>query len=222
MISSTAGRERSGAIFKRTGLRALWFSARIARSSFIERLFLLQVAQARRVRRADVEHDVISEFVQAPKRIKVILDGVFERSGFRFADVDADGDSRPAPARPQFRQTLRDDIGAVIVEAEAIDERLLHGITKDSRPRISRLRLRGDGADFDETETERFPRGERDAVLVEAGRETDWIRKVQAEDRRRFRRWLKCAQERPQRADGAGRRARDDARFRDRARKAVA
>ena len=77
------------------------------------------------------------------------------------------------------------------------------GITKDARPRITRLRPRSDRADFDETETERFPCRERDAVLVEAGRETDGIRKVQAEDRRRFRRRLKRAQERPQRRRGA-------------------
>ena len=72
-----------------------------------ERIVFLQRAQTRGVRRTDVQHDVIGEFVQQAERLQVIFRRIFQRRHFRFSDVDPDWDARPATARAQFAQALR-------------------------------------------------------------------------------------------------------------------
>src|SRR5713226_5166195 len=103
--------------------------------------------------------------------MEIIVRRIFDRRDFRLADVDANRDLGPTTAAAQFSQPRRDYVSAVVVEAETIDERLLLCVTKNPRPRISRLRSCRDGADFDEAEAKRGPGRDRDAVLVEAGGE---------------------------------------------------
>ena len=121
--------------------------------------------------------------MQSSKRITIIGGSFFQRRRSRFADVDADRNSRPTPAVAQFLQTLGNNIRAIIIEAEPIDQCLLFRITKDARLCVSRLRLRRHGSDFYKTEAERFPGRERDAIFVEARGQADRIRKRDPEYR---------------------------------------
>jgi len=82
---------------------------------------------------------------------------------------------------------LRHRVRAVVVEAHAIDERALFGITEKPRSRIARLRPRRHRADLDEAEAERGEERHHQRVLVEAGGDADRRRKRQAEELRRAR-----------------------------------
>ena len=99
------------------------------------------------------------------------------------------------PAFAQFPQPFRDNVRAIVVKSEPVNQRLLFGKAKDARSRISRLGLGRDRSDLDETEAECFPRRKGDPVLVEARGQTDWIRKGQPKDR--F--WLRWRLENSQR-----------------------
>ena len=70
-------------------------------------------------------------------------------------------------------KTLRDDIGAIVVESEPINQGLLFWVAKDARSRITRLRFGGDGADLQEDQSECLPGGDGNTVLIETGGETD-------------------------------------------------
>src|SRR5436190_792065 len=85
--------------------------------------------------------------------MEIILRRFFQRRRFRFADVDPyPAVLRPASASAQFSQARRNCIRAFVIEAEAVDERLLLRETEDAWSRISGLRLRGHRADLDEAE----------------------------------------------------------------------
>src|SRR5438132_7966825 len=94
----------------------------------------------------------------------------------------------------QFTQSPGNCVGAVVIEPETVDQRILFGKTKNPRLRITRLRLRGDSADLDETKPERRPGRQRDAVFVETSRQANRIREIQAKKSPRSFRWLKCFQ----------------------------
>ena len=148
---------------------------------------LLQSAQTRRVGRADVEHDVIGDRCELPKAVEVVRPSFLERSCLGFTEIDANRNRRRQSALTQTPETCADHIGAIIIEAEPVDQRLLFWVTKNARPRISRLRFGGHGADLDEAKPERLPGGNCHAVLVEAGGKTDGIREAQPEERARLR-----------------------------------
>ena len=164
--------------------------------------------------------------MQSLKRIAIIGRSFFQRRDFRFADVDSDRHARPAPALAQFPQPFRDNVRAIVIESEPIDQRLLLGITKDARLRVSRLRLGCDRSDLDEAEAERFPRGKRDAIFIEAGGQADRVREINSENRFGFRWRLKSlSASSVQDRHGMRRatsRARNDAPFPDRAKRAAA
>src|SRR5205085_2589951 len=91
-------------------------------------------------------------------------------------------------ASPQSAQSTRNCVGAVVVEAETVDQRILFEETKDSRLRITRLRRCSDRADLDKTKSKSRPCRQRDAVFVESSSQADRIREIQAEKSfRRFR-----------------------------------
>src|ERR1041385_5242451 len=110
------------------------------------------------------------------KAVEIIRWGLFERRHFRLAQIDSDRDRRASRTVAQLLQTRRDDVRAVVVETEAIDEGQLLRIPKNARPRIARLRLSRNRADLDEAKTERLPGRNGHAILIEAGREADRIR----------------------------------------------
>src|SRR4051812_33295992 len=131
-----------------------------------QRVLFLQRTQARRIWRADVEHDVVGEIAQLAERVQIIIRGFLQWRGLRFADVYPDWNGGPATARAQLREPPGNNVSAVIVETEAIDQCLSLGVPKDARLRVSGLRLRCHRADLHEPEAECRPYRQRDAVLV--------------------------------------------------------
>ena len=69
-------------------------------------------------------------------------------------------------------------VDAVVVEAEAVDHRLVLGQAEHARLRIARLRPRRDRADLDEAEAQRQQRVDVRAVLVQAGGQADRVGNV--------------------------------------------
>ena len=67
----------------------------------------------------------------------------------------------------------------------------MFGETKNTRSRITQLRLGCDGADFDEAKAKRCPCRQCDAVLIEPGGKPDWVWEIQTEKCFRPGRWLK-------------------------------
>ena len=70
---------------------------------------------------------------------------------------------------------------ARVVEARAIDQCLVFGEAKQSRSRISGLRMISDRSRFDKTKTEGGEWLQGDAIFIEAGGETDRIGERQSE-----------------------------------------
>ncbi|MNS63971.1 hypothetical protein D3C72_970820 [compost metagenome] len=82
-------------------------------------------------------------------------------------------------------------IDTEVVEAHAIDDRLGFRQTEQARLGVARLRTRGDGADFDKTETQLGESVDGRAVLVQTGGQAHRVRELQAHDiHRHFRRGL--------------------------------
>ena len=106
---------------------------------------------------------------------EVVVGSLFERCDFAFADAYAENTIRSI-AFDSFYKRRR----AFVVEPGTIDQGLIFRQPEQSRSRVSRLWMKRDRACFDKTETERGQRSQGDAVLVEAGRETDGIRKQQS------------------------------------------
>ena len=141
----------------------------------VERRGLLQVAQARRVRRGDVDGEIARDRRERLDQLDVIGDAVGRI--LVGPDIDAD-DAAMMGAR---RKPAQHDLGAVIVEAHAVDHGFIALEPKQPRPRIAALRLRRHRADFDKAETEPQQRVGHLRALVEARGHADRIGKVQAE-----------------------------------------
>ena len=88
--------------------------------------------------------------------------------------------SRPSLA-PRALDVAHQRIDAVVVEAQAVDDRAVLRQPEHARLRIARLRLRRHRADLDEAEAQREQRIDVRAVLVEAGGQADRIRERQPE-----------------------------------------
>ncbi|MNI50264.1 hypothetical protein D3C73_1049150 [compost metagenome] len=152
----------------------------------LERIAELQAAQARRVRRADVDRDVAGMGVDLVQADQVIVDRTLDWRIEILADVDAQ--HALVLGRCDASQQV---IDAEVVEAHAIDDRLGFRQTEQARLRVARLRTWRDGADFDKTETQLGETIDGRAVLVQAGGQPHRIREVQAHDiHRRLRRGL--------------------------------
>ena len=92
------------------------------------------------------------------------------------------------PLSRSARQSLRNRVRAVVVETKPIDQRLLLRQSKNARLWVSRLRLCGHGPNLDKTESERCPCGKSNTVLVQPGRESNWVWEVKTKERFWFRR----------------------------------
>ena len=154
-----------------------------ARQKVVERLGLLQLAQARRVGRGNVDGDVArhgGEALDQPHVVGDTVEGILVG-----ADIDADdsfGPSCPARRSPRpRRQALEHGIGALRIEAEPVDDAFVGVEPEQARARIASLRQRRDGADLDEAETEPQQRVGHFGILVEARGHPDRVGKVQAE-----------------------------------------
>ena len=69
--------------------------------------------------------------------------------------------------------------GAVVVEAEAVDDRAVLGQPEQPRARVAGLRPRRGGADLDEAEAGAAEGGDGAGVLVEAGGEAERVRQLE-------------------------------------------
>src|SRR5690349_20806602 len=133
--------------------------------------------------------------------MKIIFRRLVDRRGLRLPQIDPDRNLRPAAALPQLTQTISDDIRAIVVETETINQRVVFGITKHTRLRISRLRLCGDRPDFNEPKAQRLPRRERYSVFIESRGETHRIREFDTKNCSRLRRRLKSTQDAQRKID---------------------
>ena len=141
----------------------------------VERRRLLQIAQARRVRRRHVDGEIARHRREGLDQFDIIGDAV---GGILVGpDIDADdaAEMRATGQPPQHR------IGAVIVEAHAVDHGLVALQPEQPRPRIADLRLRRHRSDFDKAETQPQQRVRHLRALVEARGHADRIGKIQAE-----------------------------------------
>ena len=91
------------------------------------------------------------------------------------ADIDADDAARMRRARARAGAA---PFGALRIEAEPVDDACIGIEPEQPRPRIAGLRLRRDGADFDEAEAEPQQRVRHFGVLVEARGDADRIGKL--------------------------------------------
>src|SRR5437868_13682499 len=120
---------------------------------------------------------------QFAKRKYALLGRTFHRRTPRLPNVDPDPNTRPTTAPTQLGQTIGNYFGTVVVEAESIDQRMLFRITKNSRTRIPRLRLRRYRSDLDKRKSQCFPRWKRASILVQHGCKLNAMPESQSEGR---------------------------------------
>ena len=151
----------------------------------LERIAELQAAQARGVRRTDVDRDIAGSGVHLVQADQVVVDRALDRGVEVLADVDT---QHTAVARRT--NTTQQVVDPQVVEAHAVDD--CGGLRQAEQPRlgVARLRARRDGADFDETEAQLGKAVDGRAILVQAGGQADRVGEVQAHDRNRQRRRL--------------------------------
>ena len=138
-----------------------------------QRLDSLQGAQTRSVRGGDVDDQVVCLRCQGAGRDQVVLDSVLELNDLGLADVHADNRAYDAAvfgfevcAGGGYARACR--CGTVIVEAHAVDDRLIFHEAEEARLRVAGLRLTGNGTDLDVAEADTSQRGNALAALVEA------------------------------------------------------
>src|SRR5690606_38177388 len=131
-------------------------------------LLALQVAEAGRVRRGDVDRQIVGERRKHADARDIVRGAVVAVA--IGADIDAEDASGLAPV-----EALGEGLVTLIIEAQAVDERAVARQPEKPRQRIARLGERRDGADFDEAEAEAEELVGDGAVLVEAGGKTDRI-----------------------------------------------
>ena len=183
---------------------------RVGRAAYVleqglELLDGLEVAQARGVRRADVDHEVVGVRREQPRALPVVGEHrglVVVRHDLGLADVDpehrrvgavcrrkaaesAQFARRTTPSRRSLpglprREPPGDHLGAVVVEAHPVDDRAVLRQPEQPRLRVARLGLARDRADLDVPEAERGQRVDADGVLVEARGEAEDVREGQA------------------------------------------
>ena len=149
-----------------------------ALNEIIERVAPLQVAQARRVRRRDVDRQIVGQRREGPDAEHIVRDAVGRVPVG--ADVDAHHAHRAAGRPPHEART--GPLEALVVEAEAVDDGRVLRQAEQSRTGVAVLRSRRQRADLHEAETERQHRARNLGVLVEAGGEPERIGKPQSQD----------------------------------------
>ncbi len=163
------GSDRSGAIFSSTGVGpacgATRSRASITRAKqIVEHCGLLQVAQARRVGRGNIDGDVARHRREALDQPHIIGDAI----GRILVGADIDADDAAGIARAPASRARAPTVGALRIKAEPVDHAAIGIEPEHPRPRIAGLRQRRDGADFDKAEAEAQQRIGHLGVLVEA------------------------------------------------------
>ena len=146
-----------------------------ARGQLVEHVCLLQVAQAGRVGRRDVDGEIAHHRREHLDQLHIVGDAV--GAVLVGADIDAD-DAALIRTR---REPAQHRVGALAVEAEPVDDALVARQPKHARARIASLRPRRHGADLDEAEAELEQCIGHLGVLVEPRRHPDRIREIESE-----------------------------------------
>ena len=87
--------------------------------------------------------------------MQIIGRRLVERRALRLADIDADRDARPSFTFVPIAQSVGNNISAVIVKTEPVNQRLLLGISEDAWFKIPGLRFCRHGSDLEKTESKR-------------------------------------------------------------------
>ncbi len=130
---------------------------------FLQRRPGLQGAQARRVGRGDVGGEIVRQPPQAGQAGDIVLDAV----GRVLVGPDIGPDIAMAAGAP--RQAFGEDLKPLVVEAHAVDHRLVLRQAKQARARIAVLRQGRDSARLDKAEAGGQHGVGHLGVLVEAG-----------------------------------------------------
>ena len=133
----------------------------------VEGLVALQRAQVLGVGRGNVDRDVVSVRVHAFQADQVVVDGVFNGGDGVLADVQAQDAAVLAEARAL--DVGQEGVQAVVVEAQAVDERVGLGQAEHAGLGVAGLGLRGHGAHFDEAKAHGAQAIDDAAVLVQTG-----------------------------------------------------
>jgi len=144
---------------------------------------VLQRPQILRVGRGDVCGDETRKGVDLAQAGDVIVGRALVRRVEILADVDAEN-AAVARATDVFRQGVH----AVVVEAQAVDQRFGFGQAEQARSRVARLGTRGHRSDLEEPESEGAEPVDVFAVLVQPRSKPDGIREIQAHDPHRHAR----------------------------------
>ena len=118
--------------------------------------------------------------------MQIVIRRPVKRRNLGFSEIDADRYFWPFACLMQAIQASGNGVRPVVVEPHSINKSILARIAKKAWPRIARLRFGRDRSYFHKAETERFPCGQRNGVLVHPGSETDRVGKINAEDVLRF------------------------------------
>ena len=177
-ISSSSASTRSGAIFRKmAGCAAAAARAAMTRDKQLAKLFTrLHVAQARRVRRGDVDGQIAGVGRKPGNAAFIVSDAV--GAVLVGADIDADdAGAALAGGKPLFGGRV-----ALIVEAQPVDHRFVRCQPEDARLRVAGLRQRRDRADLGKAEAEAKQRIGNLGVLVVAGGHAERIGEIDAAD----------------------------------------
>ena len=83
--------------------------------------------------------------------------GILGRSDLGLADIDTDRDAGPATSSMESLEAGGHCVASLIVESEAVDQRLLLGIAEESGFRVAGLGKGRDRPDFGESKPECLP-----------------------------------------------------------------
>jgi hypothetical protein len=141
-----------------------------------EQVRALQLAQTRRVGRADVDGHVVGVRPDRLEAGEVVGGRLFDGHGAALADVDAEHAVGSRVCEP-----AREGSGAFVVEPLPVDERAVERQAEESGARVAGLRQIRHRAHLDEAEAERGKLRRHAPVLIEARRDADRVGKTQAE-----------------------------------------
>ena len=147
------------------------------REQHVQRCVVLQGAQVLSVRAGDVDGDIVGVRVHTVQAQQVVVGGAFDRRARVLADVEAE--HAALAAKTGTLHVRQEGVQPVVVEAQPVDQCPRFRQPVHARLGIARLRLRRHGADLDETETHRTQSVDAAAILVQAGRQSDAVRKPQ-------------------------------------------
>ena len=132
----------------------------------------LQVAQAGRVGRGDVDDDKVDPVGERLRAVLVVRGGVFLRRHLVLADVGADDRGAARRSRAQLAQLLGGCVRSGVVETHAVTQAALRHETPQARRVVAGLWTGSHGANLDEGVAEGAHAEHGFGIFVHASRQT--------------------------------------------------